>query len=52
MILDNFFLIIDFDGINLGIKSDWAKTYLEFENAEEAEQIGTHWSLWIMGLIK
>lgn len=46
--LKSFFLIIDFDGINLGIRDCWSETWLEF-NEQDALEIRKHWLDWIKG---
>lgn len=47
--LKSFFLIVDFDGINLGIRDNWSETWLEFNNESDAFEIRKHWLSWILG---
>jgi hypothetical protein len=44
-----FFLIINFDGFNVGIVHDFSNTYLEFDNFEDAREIARHWEAFIYG---
>ena len=46
---NSFFLIIDFDGINVGVRDSWNQTYLEFSDMQEAQEIAFHWLGWICG---
>ena len=44
-----YFLLINFDGFNLGLKSDFNETYIELDDFIEAALIADHWSRWIEG---
>lgn len=41
------FVVINMDGYNLGVRSCFGETFMEFEDLEEAIQIAKHWEKWI-----
>lgn len=43
------FTIIDNDGWNIGLKSAFNETWLEFESFDDAEAIALWWDFWIEG---
>lgn len=48
--LKDFFLIIWFDGVNMGIRGSFSETFLDFDGDEEmAFLIAKHYERWING---
>lgn len=43
------FLVIHFDGYNVGLDKDFAEHYLVFETNQEALEIVKHWTNWMNG---
>ncbi len=43
------FLIINFDGFDVGVREDFADTRLNFDDFYDAFYIALHWSNWIDG---
>lgn len=41
------FLIIDHDGLNVGLKDFFNETYLEFDNIQDAIDVVDHWDQWL-----
>lgn len=44
------FLIIDYDGWNIGVRDFFNETRLEFPTAEEAFEVARWWDAWISGV--
>jgi len=47
---EEYMLIINFDGWNVGTKKEFNETWLEFDSKEDAMDIARHWQNWIEGL--
>jgi hypothetical protein len=42
------FLLIDFDGWNLGLVGAFAETLLEFHSYNDAVSVARHWQKWML----
>lgn len=47
--MNTLFIIIDYDGFNVGLKSHFVETFLVFDSLEDALEIANHYANWIKG---
>lgn len=48
--MSDLFLIINFDGYNVGLADDYNETWLEFDTKSDAYEVAAWYTAWINGV--